>query len=274
MSDAKVAAAVRLVAIVNAVAWLALGVGWYTGAAWALALWPWPEAPMTFVFLASIAASIMTVWAAVAWTGELAALSGVGVNVAVASGATFVHLWRLEMPAPAAAALAGAVGGVLLFVWARRQPVRDGRAMPALVRAAFVLFTLPLIVAGSALTLSRQVFPWPLHPAGMAVVGAIFLGAAAYFVHAALQSRWVHAAPPLWGFLVYDLVLFGPYFRLLGGAGGAALADDYYGGSAVNLLSLQVYLSVLGVSAAVAAYALLMHPSSRLWRRRVGAQPS
>jgi hypothetical protein len=274
MSSRKIAAAVRIMAIVNGLIWLALGVGWFAGAAWALALWSWPEVPMTFLFLASIAASIVVVWATVAWTGEVAALSGVGLNIAVAGGATGVHLWQLNLPAPAAAAFAGAAFGVLLFAWARRQPIRDGRAMPALVRGAFVLFTLTLIAAGGALTLSHQVFPWRLHPSGMAVIGAFFLGAAAYFGHAALQSHWAHAAPPLWGFLAYDLVLFPPYLRMLGASGSDAFVDDYYDGGGVNMLSLQIYLSVLGVSTLVALYCLLMHPSTRLWRRRAGAQAS
>ena len=272
MSDREIAAAVRIMATINALCWLALGAGWYAGAAWALDLWPWPEVPMTFLFLASIAASIAVVWATVAWTGELAALSGVGLNIAVASGATGAHLWQLNLPAPAAAALVGAAFGVLLFAWARRQSVRDGRAMPALVRGAFVFFTLTLIAAGGALTLSHQVFPWRLHPSGMAVIGAVFLGAAAYFGHAALQTHWVHAAPPLWGFLVYDLVLFGPYLRML--SGGDAFLDEYYDGGGVNMLSLQIYLGVLAASTAVALYCLLMHPSTRLWRRRAGAQVS
>jgi hypothetical protein len=139
--------------------------------------------------------------------------------------------------------------------------------MPPLVRGAFVAFTLTLIVAGTALCFQRQVFPWQLHPSSMMMVGAIFLGAAAYFAHAAMQSAWVHAAPALWGFLAYDLVLFAPYLRMLS-AGGAAAADDYGDGVAVNLTSLSVYLGVLAASTTLALYCMWVHPSTRFVRRR------
>ena len=39
-----------------------LAVAWYTRMPWAVALWPWPEAPMTFVFLSSIGAAVVAAW--------------------------------------------------------------------------------------------------------------------------------------------------------------------------------------------------------------------
>ena len=268
MTDDRTAKTVRVLATANAVLWTALGVGWYSAKGWALALWPWPEVPMTFVFLASIAASIAVVWAAIAWTGELAALSGVGLNIVVAGAGTGAHLLTVNLVASAVWAFAGVAFGVLLFAWARRQPVHDTRAMPPLVRGAFVAFTVTLIVAGGALSLQQQVFPWHLHPSSMMLIGANFLGAAVYFAHAAAHPRWAYAAPPLWGFLAYDLILFVPYLRML--SAGSAAVDDYYGdgGGSVNMTSLSVYLSVLGASTALALYYLLVHPSTRLVRRR------
>ena len=63
------------------------------------------------------------------------------------------------------------------------------------------------------------------------------------------------------------IVVAGYAFR--GDPGGAAV-DDYYGdvGGSVNMTSLSVYLSVLGASTALALYYLLVHPSTRLVRRR------
>jgi len=273
MNDNGPAKAVRVLAIANAVLSAALGVGWYSAQRWALALWPWPEVPMTFVFLASIAASIAVVWATIAWTGEVATLSGVGLNIVVASAGAGTHLLMVDLVAPAVAAFAATAFGVLLFAWARRQAVHDARAMPLLVRGAFVAFTVTLIVAGAALYSQRQVFPWQLHPSSMVLVGAIFLGAAAYFAHAAAQSRWAYAAPPLWGFLAYDLVLFAPYLRMLSG-GGEVVADDYGDGASVNLTSLSIYLGVLGASTALALYCMFVHPSTRFVRRRTDVPAS
>jgi len=204
----------------------------------------------------------------------MAALSGVGLNILVAGAGTGAYLLTLHLVAPAVAAFAGAILGVLLFIWARRQPVRDLRAMPPWVRGAFVAFTVTLIVAGGALTLQHQVFPWRLHPSSMVLVGCIFLGAAAYFAHAAAQPGWAHAAPPLLGFLTYDLILFAPYLRML--SADSVDADGYYGRSAadsINMTSLSIYLSVLAASAVLALYFMFVHPSTRLVWRRAAAMP-
>jgi len=269
----------RVLSALNALVWLALGYALHTGAPWTVALWPWPEVRMSFVFLASITASIGAVWLATACKGELAALAGVGVNTAVVGAGAAAYLWlfpanaALSAPVDAVAqglALASLVLGLLLYVWAARQPLRDPRPMPRLVRSTFGLFVVVLVVAGTALALQFQVFPWPLRPPSATLFGIIFLGAAAYFAHAVLHPRWAHAAPPLWGFLAYDLVLFLPYARLLAGdAGDAAITDDYGGSTAqVNLTSLAIYLAVLASSTVLALYCFLLCPATRLrWPR-------
>lgn len=256
--------AARGFAVVNAVVWAVLAFGWNFRADWAVRLLPWSEAPMTFVFLASIGASIAVVWLAVAWAGEWAALSGVGLNIVVAAIGSALHLFSLGQPWLALGAGFAAGFGLMLYAWARRQPVKDPRAMPRLVRGPFVVFTVVLIVAGGALVAEQQVFPWRLQPSTLVLVGAISLGAAAYFAHGAANPRWAHAAPRLWGFLFYDLVLFVPYLRLLGADTGSV--DDYYGagGDPVNQTSLVIYLAVLSVSAALAVYALFVNPATRV----------
>lgn len=259
--------AVRAVALTSALVWTGLGWAWFTARPWAVALWPWPELPMTHVLLASMALFIALVWATVARSGEPAALAGAGLNIGVACAGAGMQLGRLGAPLAALAAWAAAAFGALLFLWARRQPIGDARVTPPVVRAGFVAFSVVLTLAGAALAFEQQVFPWPLHPSSMPPIGALFLGAAAYFAHAALHPRWAHAAPPLWGFLAYDLVLVVPYLRLLGGGNAV---DDYYGGgaSSVNMTSLTVYLGVIAASAALALYCLLVHPQTRLLRRR------
>lgn len=263
----------RGVVLVVALVFAALATALCSGAGWATAAWPWPEPPMSFLFLGSIAASIAAVWLSIAIGGELAALAGVGVNAMASGCGAFVYLaWHAfverrgeSMPSIVAAAAAAAFG-VLLWRWAARLPVRDPRPTPVLVRAAFAVFVVTLVVAGSALAVQAQVFPWRLRGETATLFGFVFLGAAAYFAHALRRGRWAFAAPPLWGFLAYDLVLIVPYARLL--LGDAAGLDDLYGEATVNRASLVVYLFVLAASALLVVYMVAIHPATRLWRPR------
>lgn len=238
------------------------------------AAWPWPEASMSFVFLGSITASVATVWASVALSGELAALAGVGLNIVVAGVPAVVFLgWqtatgtRADLVPALAFATATSVFGLWLWRATRALPVHDPRPLPRIVRLAYFAFVVTLIVAGIALVAQRQVFPWRLQPPSATVFGCIFLGAAAFFANALHSGRWAVAAPALWGFLVYDLLLFVPYGRLL--FADSAAADDIYGeGQRINLTSLAIYLSVLGASTLLALHAALVDPATRLWRGR------
>ena len=65
------------------------------------------------------------------------------------------------------------------------------------------------------------------------------------------MPRWANAAGQLLGFLVYDLVLLGPFLRHFGVVAPAHRA------------SLTVYTAVLLVSAALAVYYLFIHPATR-----------
>jgi hypothetical protein len=229
---------------------------------------------MSFMFLGSITASVATVWASVAISGELAALAGVGLNIVAAGVPVVVFLvWQ------AATVTNGDLGPALLFATAssifgfwlwrttRAIPGRDPRPLPRIVRLSYLAIVVTLIVAGITLVAQRQVFPWRLQPESATIFGCIFLGAAAFFANALRSGRWAVAAPALWGFLVYDLVLFVPYVRLLLADGAAA--DDMYGdGQHVNLTSLTIYLSVLAASTLLALHAALVEPSTRLWRGR------
>jgi hypothetical protein len=239
-----------------------------------VAAWPWPEANMSFVFLGSITASVATVWASVALSGELAALSGVGLNIVVAGVPAVVFLgWqaasgtRADLGPALAFATATSVFGLWLWRATRALPVSDPRPLPRVVRLAYFVFVVTLVVAGIALVAQRQVFPWRLQPPSATVFGCIFLGAAAFFANALRSGRWAVAAPALWGFLVYDLVLFVPYGRLL--FDGSTAADDIYGeGQRINLTSLAIYLCVLAASTLLALHAALVDPATRCWRAR------
>ncbi len=102
-----------------------------------VAVWPWPEASMSFVFLGSITASVATVWASVAVSGELAALAGVGLNIVVAGVPAVVFLaaqvatGTSANAGPALAfATASSVFGFWLWRMTRALPVHDPRPMP------------------------------------------------------------------------------------------------------------------------------------------------
>lgn len=263
-------ALVAVTAVVFAVlALLLVGAGPRVAAAW-----PWPEASISFVFLGSITASVATVWASVALSGELAALAGVGLNIVVAGVPAVVFLgWQAATGTPTdlgpalAFAIATSVFGLWLWRTTRALPVRDPRPLPSIVRLAYFAFVVTLVVAGIMLVAQRQVFPWRLQPPSATVFGCIFLGAAAFFANALRSGRWAVAAPALWGFLVYDLVLFVPYGRLL--FDDSVATDDIYGdGQRINLTSLAIYLSVLAASTLLALHSALVDPETRLWRAR------
>lgn len=235
-------------------------------------LWPWPETGMSFVFLGSIAASVATVWATVALSGELAALEGVGLNIVVAGVPAVVFLaWHTvseagpDLGAALAFASASTVFGLWLWRATRSLPVRDPRPLPRTVRTAYVAVVIALVVAGVMLVAQQQVFPWILQPPSATLFGCIFLGAAAFFANALRSGRWAVAAPALWGFLVYDVILLVPYGRLLF-ADSAAADDIYVDGQRTNVTSLAIYMTVLTASTLLALHAALLDPATRLWR--------
>jgi hypothetical protein len=217
------------------------------------------------------------VWLGIALEDEPAALAGVGVNVIVASfGACLLlaqQAWimsRVDLWMGAAGSAASGAFGVWLWRAARRIEVSDPRPMPAIVRWAFMFFVVALVIAGSALVLQVQAFPWRLWDQTATLFGFVFLGAAAYFAHTVISGRWSFAAPALWGFLAYDIVLFVPYFKML--FADAGTTDVFYGGAPVNRTSLVIFLAVLTVSALLTLYTALLHPTTRLWSTRP-AQP-
>lgn len=276
VSSQWVSRAARPFAFANAAVFAVAAYVLCVGPAWVVNAWPWPAAPMSFVFLGSIAASISVVWLSVALANEPAALAGVGVNIVVAAFGASVLLaqqaWVMARGDLALAAVITAVAcafGVWLWRATRRLDVRDRLPLPAIVRWAFIFFVVALTIAGSALVLQNQVFPWRLWNENATLFGFVFLGAAAYFAYAVVAGRWAFAAPALWGFLAYDLVLFVPYFRLLFGNAGAA--NNFYGGDPINRVSLVIYLAVLSLSALLALYAALLHPATRLWAARTAS---
>ena len=234
----------------------------------ALDLWPWTGpyslTGLSHIFLASVCAAIgvPVLWiglsdeigAGVAGTIDLAITFG-GSGIFMLQGYAASGNSRLLVGGVVALASAAAMAG--MYFLGRRNPIRDPRPTPRPVRVAFAIFTVALLVAGPLLLLRRpNIFPWSLSPEASVIYGWVFLGAAAYFVHALLRPSWHNAAGQLLGFLAYDLVLIGPFL-----AHFQRVAD-------ANRMSLIIYTGVLIFSGALATYYLFIHPATRLWRPR------
>ena len=244
--------------MVAGVASLVLCFGFVFQADWATGLWPWPEPPLSYIFLGSIAAAIATPLLWIGVTGELAAATAGALNLAVTYAGATAYLvsiagqsWQPPLgPAIAVCVVAGLIS-LAVFALARRLPFRDERPMPRPVRVSFVVFGLALIASGSALVLGLHVFHWPTDRDSSALYGFIFLGAAVYFLHGALWPRWANAAGQLWGFLAYDLILIVPFVSRF---------DEVSGG---NLVSLSIYTFFVVYSGALAAYYLVRQRPAR-----------
>lgn len=219
----------------------------------ALGLWPWigpySLTGLSHIFLASVCAAIGVPVLWIGLSGEI----GAGMAGTIDLGITFGGSARLLTGGVIALVSAAVMGGMYLL--GRHNPIRDSRGVPRPVRAAFVIFTVALLVAGPLLLLGRpNIFPWSLSPEASVIYGWVFIGAAAYFVHGLLRPSWHNAAGQLLGFLAYDLVLIGPFLA------------HFQRVSDANRTSLIIYTSVLLFSGAIAVYYLLIHPTTRLWR--------
>jgi hypothetical protein len=237
---------------------LVLALGFFQAADWATELWPWPDTPLSFIFIASILAAIAlpSLWIGI--TGELAAIQAGALQLTLTYGAIFFYLLTLagDPGQPAlgwylvAFALA-CLSSLAAFAWSRRLPWRDRRQMPPLVRGSFALLAAILIAAGTALVFKADIFPWDLRAETSVIFGFIYLGAAVFFIYGFLQPYWSNAAPQLIGFLAYDLVLIGPF------------VDRFDEVSGQQLLSLSIYTAVLVLSGALAFHYLFLSDRTR-----------
>jgi len=250
--EAKPVALARIALALAGVASLVLCVGFVLEAGWATALWPWPERPLSYVFLGSIAAAIALPLLWIAATGELAAAAAGALNLTVTYTGATVYLiaisgqsWQPPLGPAIAVCVAAGLISLTVFLATRRLPFRDERPMPRLVRGSFFVFAGALIASGAGLVLGADVFPWPIDRDSSALYGFIFLGAAVYFLYGALRPRWANAAGQLVGFLAYDLVLILPFIARFGEVSGG------------DLVSLTIYTTFVLYSGGLAAYYLV-----------------
>jgi len=203
------------VLVLGGVVFMILTVGFYTRLPWAMALWPWPDGRLSYIFIASITAAIGVPILWIGLSGEFGAAVGGAINLAVTSAGTAYYFFTLNSRNPELQILISAIISTIavpvvaaVYVWSKKQAIRDRRAMPGLVKISFILFTMVLVVAAIMLVGQRAViFPWPLNPDSSAIFGFIFFWAAFYFASALSVPRWHNARGQLLGFLAYDLDL-------------------------------------------------------------------
>jgi hypothetical protein len=245
--------------VVAGVLSLVLSVGFLTQVTWAKTLWPWPAAPLSYVFLASILAAIAIPVLWIALSGEIAAAQAGSIDLAVMYGGMFIYVLTLlgdpgqpELWPYAVVFGLACLGSAAAFGWSRRIVWRDRRPMPTVVRASFAVFAVILVAAGTALIFHSDIFPWRLTSEASVMFGFVYFGAAVYFINGFLSPRWSNAAGQLAGFLAYDLVLLAPFLSHFKVAHGGPLA------------SLIIYTTFLVYTGALGTYYLFLHDKTRI----------
>lgn len=252
---------IRALFVVGGIVFLILTAAFFLQMSWATALWPWPAGRLSYIFISSIAAAIAAPMIWIGLTGEFGAAQGGALNLGITAAGMAVYLFilymrqgELQLLLVGLAALFFLAVNVAIFLWSRRQPIRDRRPLPRLVKASFAFFTVVLLlVSGMLLLQAPVVFPWPLQPEASVIFGFIFLGAASYFAFALRSSRWHSARGQLIGFLAYDLILIGPFLA------------HFNAVAATHRLSLVLYVAVLVYSGAVAVTYLFVNSQTRPW---------
>jgi len=247
--------ALLLVGIVQ----LVLAAGFFFQQPWAKALWPVPDTPLSYAFIAAILAggAAPLIWIGLSETFGALMGYGLGFGIMYAGMGLSALLFFLRDQNPKLAWFALVMGvatvlcGILFF--RRRDTLEESQRTPRIVRMAFALEVVVLAGAGLLLILKvPNTLPWKLSSESSVLYGWVFLGLAFYYLYAVLNPKWIHALGPLLGFLVYDLVLFSPLFARFGN-----LQPEHVRG--------QVAASIIILfSAALGIYYLFVNPGTRL----------
>lgn len=249
----------RILLVLGGLGMLLLAAAFFWGATWATNLWMWDDGPLSLKFVAAMQAAIA---AAMIWLGisnRLSALTAGALNLIVMLSGTAWYLFKLSEVAERAylagyaiAFLIFAVMNLLLLVYCFGLPVLDKRPLPGLLRFSFVIYSaVLLIVGGNLLRQPDVIFPWPLNDDTSVIFGWMFIGDAFYFLYALLFPVWANAKAPLWSFLLYDLVLIGPFL------------NHFNQVKPEHRNSLIVYTIVLIYSALISIYYLFINRQSR-----------
>jgi len=240
---------------------LLLAIAFFLQLPFAVSLWPFPgTTSLTFIFISSLlaAAATSTLWATA--SENYGALAGIGLDYVLIF--TPLSLFSFQLGANSNSPLTvfgivcvlAALLGLGLLLWSIRIPLDRTHPMPSLVRWSFVIFIIALLAVSLPLIFKiPNVIPWKITPELSVMIGWVFFGAASYFVYGLLRPSWLNAAGQLAGFLVYDLVLIGPFLVRL-----PTTAAEFR-------LSLLVYTAILLYNGLLAIYYLFIHKPTRLW---------
>jgi hypothetical protein len=105
------------------------------------------------------------------------------------------------------------------------------------------------------MALGRTILPWSVTPQLSTIFGWVFLGGAALFAYGLVHPPWITGAGILASFLIYDVILLGPFVQRL-----PAAAPEHR----TNLI---IYIVALTYSGLLAIYYLGINPKTRLWGR-------
>ena len=238
---------------------LILAVGFFFQQPWATSLWPVPDTPLSYAFIAAILAggAVPLIW--IALSEQFGGLAGYGMSFGImyAGMALAALLFYLRMQQPALlwfALVLGIAAALCAALYLRtRDNAPSSQLTPQIVRLAFIAEVLVLAGAGVLLLLKvPNTLPWNLSPESSVLYGWVFLGLAFYYLYAILRPQWIHAMGPLLGFLVYDLVLFSPLFARFG-----SLRPEH-------ILGQVAASAIIIFSAALGVYYLFVNPATRL----------
>jgi hypothetical protein len=249
----------KYVLLLLGIAQLVLAVGFFLRQPWATALWPIPDTPLSYSFIAAILAggAAPLIW--VGLSDKTGALAGYGFSffIMYAGMALAALLFFIRDHNSAFSWFSLVLGLLALFCgslfFRTRYAKSDRQPTPRLVRIAFTAEVLVLAGAGILLLLKvPNTLPWTISPESSVLYGWVFLGLAFYYLYALVRPQWIHALGPLLGFLVYDLVLAYPLFA-------------HYGSLQPGQLRGQVAASLIIVfSAILGIYYLFVNPDTRM----------
>lgn len=249
----------RTLLVVGGIGMIILAIGFFFQMEWATNYWMWKDGPLSLTFVAAMQMAIAGAMIWIAISNQISALAAGALNLIVMlSGSAWYLFQRSDEPEMgylagyAVAFLIFAVFNLFLFIYCFGLPVLDKRPLPGMVRFSFVIYVLLLLVLGISLLRRPEVlFPWPLNPDTSVLFGWMFIGDAAYFLFAILFPVWANGKAPLWSFLLYDLVLIGPFL------------NHFQYVKPEHRSSLTVYTLVLIYSALVSIYYLFINRQSR-----------
>jgi hypothetical protein len=282
----------RLACLAIAAPVTVLSIGFFFRADWAINAWPWPEAKMSYVFLAAIGAATVGALVWVAISGDVAALAPGAINTTVSMVLGAVYFGQRGIRQDDGEMLLWAVSclvyGILvfrIFLWSRSRVVLSTMPTPTYLRWSFLVAASVLTTVGFlAYVQLPHIYPWDVQPGTSSLFGALFLGAASVFVYGLARPVWAFTAGNLWAFLAYDIILLIPYIGMIGDDADSTTGGgyyDYYGGGTtttstgdgVNMPSLVIYLTVITLSLMVICYTLFVRPQTRIRLRPIDIRP-